>query len=117
MDQMENQYKGVIVEESLEDNRLINDLKIVSFRISQDENPADRWHLYTVLISDAEIENLSHKIKTGWYAHFWQDRDIRVIFRNKTFKFNYDDKSTWKPAVDYGLKLGIPKEQLDFLLE
>ena len=49
--------------------------------------------------------------------HFWKDRDVIAIFKDKKFEFNYDDKSTWKDVVNYGLSLGIPKEQLDFLIE
>ena len=114
---MEKQYKGTIVEESLEDNRILNDIEIVGFRISKDENPQDRWHLYTVRVSKEEIEKLSVSIKTKWYMHFWKDKDIIAIFKDKIFEFNYDDKATWKNAVDYGLSLGIPKEQLDFVIE
>lgn len=40
-----------------------------------------------------------------------------VVFKDKTFEIDYDDKETWKEAVDYGLSLGIPAEQLDFLIE
>jgi hypothetical protein len=45
---MNSSYKGTIVEESLVDNRILNGLEIIDFKISDDENPADRWHLYTV---------------------------------------------------------------------
>ena len=109
-------YKGVIVEE-LSDNRILNNLKIIDFRISKEENLADRWHLYTVNVSKEEIVNLSKNIKPKWYMHFWKGRSIIAIFKNKKFEFNFDDKSTWKPVVEYGLLLGIPKEQLDFPIE
>ena len=112
-----NDYTGIIVEESLEENRILNDLEIIKVKITKEENPAQRWHLYTVRVSKEDIEKLSKNIKTGWYMHFWKGRNIVVIFRNKKFEFNFDDKSTWKPAVEYGLSLGIPKEQLDFLID
>ncbi len=111
------EYKGVIVEESLEDNRILNDLKIIDFRISKEENPADRWHLYTVQVSKEEIDRLSKNIKPKWYMHFWKGRNVIAIFKDKKFEFNFDDKSTWKPVVEYGLSLGIPKEQLDFPID
>ena len=114
---MEKQYKGTIIEESLEDNRILNSMEIVGFRISKDENPQDRWHLYTVKVSKEDIEKLPGCIKTKWYMHFWRDRDIIAIFKNKIFEFNYDDRASWKEAVDHGLSLGIPKEQLDFVIE
>lgn len=115
---MENEYKGTIVEESLTDNRIINDLKIIAVKISSDENPEDRWHLYTVLVTNEDIEKLSKSIKPKWYMHFWNNRDknIIAIFKDKKFEFDYDDKSSWIPAVEYGISLGIPEEQLDFII-
>lgn len=111
------EYMGIIVEESLEDNRILNNLKIVKFEISEEENPTDRWHIYTVKVSEKEIIMLLKNIKPKWYMHFWKDRDVIAIFKDKKFEFNYDDKSTWKDVVNYGLSLGIPKEQLDFVIE
>jgi hypothetical protein len=49
--------------------------------------------------------------------HFWKGRGIIAIFKDKIFEFNYDDKATWSEAISYGTSLGIPKEQLDFLIE
>ncbi|MDD2785607.1 MAG: hypothetical protein PHS79_01785 [Patescibacteria group bacterium] len=114
---MTHEFKGTIVEESLQDNRILNDLHIIGVEISQDENPANRWHMYSVLVTREDIERLSVTIKPKWYMHFWKDRDIVAIFQGKQFEFNYDDKSTWAQAVEYGLSQGIPKEQLDFLID
>jgi hypothetical protein len=113
---MKDEYKGTIVEESLIDNRALNDLKIIGFKISKEENPADRWHLYTVSIDYKDIENLLNNIKPKWYMHFWKDKNIIAIFKDKRFEFNYDNKESWKPAIEYGLKMGISEEQLDFLI-
>lgn len=112
-----NFYKGAIVEESLEDNRIINSLNISKIRISSEKKQEDRWHIYNVDVSEKDIENLSKMIKNRWYMHFWKGREVIAIFKGKKFRFNYDDKSTWKPAVEYGLSIGIPREQLDFTLE
>ena len=35
---MKDEYKGTIVEESLIDNRALNDHKIIGFKISKEEN-------------------------------------------------------------------------------
>lgn len=114
---MQKDYKGIIVEESLEDNRIINDLEIIDFKITNEENPAERWHLYTVNVSEEDIERLSRIIKPKWYMHFWKDRHVIAIFKDKKFEFDFDDKSAWKPAIEYGLSQGIQKEQLDFPID
>ena len=111
---MKKEFTGLIVEESLEDNRLINKFEVVKVKISDEENPAERWHLYTVKCSEKEIEELKNNLKGKWYAHFWKGREIIAVFRRKTFRFNFDKKETWRDVVNYGLSLGIPREQLDF---
>ena len=111
---MNKDYKGVIIEESLEDNIVLNNFNIVGFMITDDVIFSERWHLYTIQVSREEIEQVSKLIKSGWYAHFWKNRNVIVVFKDRIFELNYDDKTSWKPAVEYGLSLGIPKEQLIF---
>lgn len=108
---MKRGYTGIVVEESLEDIRMINELEVVKVHISKDE-PV--WHLYSVNVSLEEIEKLSKNIKEKWYMHFWKGRDIIAVFKDKEFKFNFDNKSTWEDVINYGSSIGIPKEQLDF---
>lgn len=129
-------YKGGIIEESLEDISILSKFKIVETVVTDDENPADRWHIHNVEATEDQFEELSKVIKLrGWYAHFWSNNlyviknakkplfpdkndNIYVIavFRDKVFHFNYEDKASWQPAIDYGLSVGIPLEQLDFLI-
>jgi len=111
-------YEGTIVEEGLKDNRILNDLQIVNVRISAAEAPEDRWHLYKVLVSEGDIEFLATQLKPElWYMHFWHEDDVVAVFPNKTFRFKHSDKSTWLPAVEYGKSIGIPTEQLDFVVD
>lgn len=114
---MSKKYKGIIVEESLKDNRIVNALEIVEVKVSDEEDPKDRWHLYTVRVSKEDIKILSKNIKQGWYMHFWKGREIVVVFKDKKFEFDFDDKESWKPVTKYGLSLGIPKEELDFPID
>jgi hypothetical protein len=107
-------YRGIIVEESLVDNRILNEMHIVKMHISTQENKMDRWHLFEVEIEENKIEILPKKIVDGWYAHFWHETNIIAIFKDKIFRFNYLDKDSWIDVLEYGNTLGIPNEQLDF---
>ena len=51
--------------------------------------------------------------------HFWKpgNSKIEVVFKNKIFSIDYSEKSTWKEAISYGKSVGIPEEQLDFIIE
>ncbi len=111
-------YKGTIVEESLLDNRLLNSFRINKVRISNAEQPEDRWHLYEVEATLEQIDELATQLKpTGWYTHFWQGDNVIVVFPNKKFEIQYSDQSTWKDAIAYGEGIGIPTEQLDFKID
>ena len=110
---MSTDYKGTIVKESLTDPAILDELQIVSERVAGD------WHLYTVMISEADITRIQACLKWegGWYTHFWHGDDVVVVFRDKLFHIKYSDQSTWQEAIAYGLSVGVPREQLDFLIE
>ena len=110
-------YKGNIVEESLEDSRILNKLTIRGIKITNEENPLERWHIYTVYVTEKEIQTLSKQIKPKWYMHFWRDKKIIVVFKDKTFVLDSTDKTSWNDAIKHGLSLGIPKAQLDFPID
>ena len=110
-------YKGCVVEESLDDNRVLNGIELANVKISDDAKPEERWHIYRVYATEDQIDYLSAHIKDGWYMHFWDGKTMIVTFKGKSFKFDFGDKEAWKPVVDYGLSLGIPREQLDFEME
>ena len=108
------QYEGIIVEESLENVDVLRDAQIIKNTVSED----GEWHIYTVLVSSEYLEQLAQNLKDGtWYAHFWNGRDVIAVFKGETFRFNFDDKSTWEEALAHGRSLGIPEEQLDFPID
>ena len=50
--------------------------------------------------------------------HFWEPGkdEVLVVFKSKTFDIKHSDKSTWSEAMAYGKSIGIPEEQLDFVI-
>ena len=108
------EYRGVIIEESLNDNRIINELSVEKMIITGQENPLERWHMYEVSVSLEEIRKLASHILDEWYMHFWKEKEVIALFKEKEFKFNYDDKNTWNEVLNYGKSLGLPDYQLDF---
>jgi hypothetical protein len=110
----QTQYKGIIIEESLENVNVLRDAQIIKNTVSED----GEWRMYTVLVSPEYLEQLAQNLKDGtWYAHFWNGRDVIAVFKGKTFRFNFDDKSTWEETLAHGRSLGIPEEQLDFPID
>ena len=53
---MKYEYHGVVIEEALNDNRLINTLKIEKVHITGHKKQQDRRHLYQVNISKEQLK-------------------------------------------------------------
>ncbi len=104
---------GTIVENSLADKSVLKKLKITSSRQAGD------WTLHEVQISEGQVRELGKNFTNEpWYAHFWEPGkdEIIVVFKDKMFTIRHSDKSTWSGAVAYGKSIGIPDEQLDFVI-
>lgn len=123
-------YKGVIIEESLEDKSVLDKVKILSTKIEKTtpghKTPwVKQWTLHTVEIPDEEAEEtaqmlsrvLDYSHNSGWYADFKNDQFHYVIFKNKVFNIRLDDAEGFKKAKQYGISLGIPEYQVDFAPE
>lgn len=107
-------FKGIIIENSLTDKNILNDLDIENTWQDGD------WTLHSVKVTENQILKLSKSLADGpWYIHLWETGkdEIRVIFKDKIVTISSTDKSTWEEAISYGKSIGIPEEQLDFPVE
>ncbi len=107
-------YSGIIVENSLTDITILNTLTIL--QTWQDGS----WVLHKVYVTELQIKRISDNLAEGpWYTHFWDEtkEKIIVVFKNKTFEIAAKNQETWQEAIQYGLALNIPVEQLDFLID
>lgn len=122
---MENDFKGVIIEESLEDVSVLKSVHIISTEIEpvipEHKTPwVTQWTLHTVEISFVEVETVAEKIsrsldsKHEWYADFKNDKTHFIIFKNKIFKIDRTKVEEYNKATEYGISIGIPSYQVDF---
>lgn len=119
-------YKGVIIEESLENKDVLADVAVLETKVElvteEHHTPhLKQWTLHTVEISEDRGEEIAKKLSEDlearhghWYADFKNDRFHYVIFRDKVFKIDRSNPEGYKKTVEYGLSLGIPDYQLDF---
>ena len=106
-------YHGIIIDQEFVDKNFPKTFKI--FAKKQDGD----WGIYGIEIENSQlqltIKNIQEKMKgdSPWYAHFYNDNQLIVIFKNKVFTI-MSEKKSWQPVIDYGKLLNIPIEQLDF---
>lgn len=106
-------YHGIIIDQEFNDPSFYNSFKIFN------KKQSGAWGIYGIEIENPQLDNsilqIQQNMKTDepWYAHLYNDDKLIVIFKNKVFKVK-PHASTWQPIIEYGKKLNIPKEQLDF---
>jgi hypothetical protein len=110
-------WRGVILEESLEDKSLLKLAKIVHTKTERLEGENRVMTFHKIEVEDKNKEEFINQaikaIKNGFYIHIVKDKVMYVIFKYHMFKFSkgYPELET---ARNHGLSIGIPKEQMPF---
>src|SRR3990167_10582311 len=117
-------YKGVIIEESLESSYIPKGVKVVETKVEKvtekHKTPwLKQWTLHTIEVPDAEGEKLAEKLSRTlepnyWYIDYKNSDTHYIIFPKKVFRVNCKNQEEYKPVVSYGVSLNIPRYQLDF---
>src|SRR3989344_1504088 len=119
-------YKGVIIEESLGEISILEEIKILDTKVEQvtsnHKTPwLKQWTLHTVEVPEDKADELAEKISRSfdnaypdWYADYKNDKYHFIIFKNKVFTIHRSNPEEYKAVVEHGLSLGIPDYQLDF---
>lgn len=120
-------YKGVIIEESLENKSVLKDISIFDTKIEAvteaHQTPwIEKWTLHTVEIPNNKIDKITEQLSqsldnNGWYGDFKNDLFHYIVYRNKVFKVDLKNPILYKDAKNYGISLGIPEYQVDFVPE
>lgn len=120
-----NNFKGVIIEESLENEDVlqkVKKLKTVVEQVTEEHKTPwiKQWTLNTVEILENQADDIAEEIsrsldsKHGWYADFKNDKFHYIIFCGKVFKVDRSKPEQYDNVMAYGVTLGIPDYQLDF---
>ena len=122
-------YKGVIIEESLQEPLILKELTILETKVepitSEHETPwLNQWTLHTVEIPEEDAEAVAEKLSKSfdkhhpdWYADYKNDEYHFIIYAGKVFKVELSNPVLYKDAKEYGISIGIPEYQVDFAPE
>ena len=113
-------FRGVIIEESLEDKSLLDMVDIASTAKEYLEDEANKgmMTLYKFFLDEKRKSQFIRKamkaILNGWYMHFCGRGVMTVIFKDKSFHFTRRDTDKIKKAESYGQSIGIMPSQMNF---
>jgi len=102
---------------------MLNDFEHLKVTIQYEpQSPTSLYHyIFSLKFNDEEIENIIRKfqkeMKSSWYAFFWNESKVNIVFDKNSFQINLADGWTSdeaKKAVELGKSEGIPEEYLDF---
>jgi hypothetical protein len=121
-------YRGVIIEEGLDNKSVLKDVSIVSTKVEpvneEHKTPwIKQWTLDTVEIPEVSAGTVAEKLSNGldkehnWYADFKNEKYHYIIYRGKVFKVDLQNPILYNDAKQYGISLGIPEYQVDFAPE
>ncbi len=112
-------FKGVIIEESLENKDVLRKVKIIKTKVEEvtegHQTPwVKQWTLHTVEApedqADKIAEDLSNLLDSehDWYADFKNNEFHYIIFRNKVFRVDCSKQEQYQDVIKHGVSLGIP---------
>ena len=110
----------MIIEESLDDKKPLKLVKIVNTRQTTLEKEEGKGilHFHEIEVQNDKKDNFvqisESSIKHGWYIHIVKNGEMIVVFKNKIFSFRKSDKNSIEKAKNYGVSIGILREQMDF---
>ena len=121
-------YKGVIIEESLERKEVLKEVVIVDTKVETvtegHKTPwLKQWTLHTVEVAEQSADAVAQKLSEdldrehNWYADFKNNTFHYIIYRGKIFKVDLQNPVLYRDARQYGISLGIPEYQVDFVPE
>ncbi|OGE76545.1 MAG: hypothetical protein A3K06_02115 [Candidatus Doudnabacteria bacterium RIFCSPHIGHO2_01_52_17] len=121
-------YRGTIIEESLRNKQILESVKILQTKVERvtekHKTPwIKQWTLHTVEIPEELANQLAENLSSdldeehAWYADYKNGEHHYIVYRGKIFKVDLKNPVLYKEAKQYGISLGIPEYQVDFVPE
>ena len=118
---------GNVIEESLADRATLSEVAIlqtwVETATEYHQTPwLERWTIHRVAVPEqrgaAVAERFREALDTehahAWYVDFKNEEIHYIAFADKVFRVPRESEQRYAEAIEHGIKLGIPRYQLDF---
>lgn len=117
-----NMYKGLLLKESLARVEILGSVKVTNVDIKKVSNAVEgqtrSWTFVYFEVDDQQIhlvaEEMSRILKEKWYLNINGKDDVYVVFPERVFRYKKSDADVKQAIKNYGIKAGIPADQLDW---
>ena len=115
-------YRFAIIEESLSRTEALDSLepffsKQRTYSIPDDSLPI--WHINEYLVPDDNLSDflpvLKARIMPTWFASAYNDDQLIITFRGRSFRLPKEKNARWEPMLTYGESVGVEKRYLEDL--
>ena len=117
---MSDEYHGIVLSISQKDKSIFKGLQVIGSKKAL----LGLITFYKIRIDSHQIDNIITNIqgnmarnigpiKQEFYAHFYKDTELIIVYRDKSFRVT-TDQATWANAISHGRSLNILGKQLDF---
>ena len=114
----EDVWRGTLIEESLDDEELLEHVDIVDVATGtlESEEEKGEFTFHRVEVPDKELDVIVSialkSLKSSWYFHLVKGGTMIVMFKDKKFTVNEGDEEGLQAIKDYGMAHGIHADQL-----
>ena len=119
-------FTGLIIKESLRDSKILDDKDIIISKVENwdiGERAADfqpkNWTAVFIEGNKDNIEQVAERISETilpkWYSNLSDDTTEFVIFNKMIFRHCKTRNEDAYEAIKYGISVGIPEHQLDWM--
>ncbi len=108
-------FKGCIIKESINDELILDLVKIEKTEIWKTDDIPKYW---TAIFFESNVkdfpEKLSKVLTGNWYVDLKIDNTKIIVFKNKVLKYIIGNSAEKEIVLDYCKKMGIPEKQMDW---
>ncbi len=114
-------YSGLIIKESIQDEKILDEIEIVKVEIWKTNNTPKYWTAISFTSSCEEFpEHLSKALSRSsvsgmvWYVDIQDAVYKYIVLKDVVLKYHLENKEEKKSVCKKCMELGVEKEQLDW---
>lgn len=114
-------YTGLIIKESIQDEKILDEIEIVKVEIWKTNNTPKYWTAISFTSSCEEFpEHLSKALSRSsvsgmvWYVDIQDAVYKYIVLKDVVLKYHLENKEEKKSVCKKCMELGVEKEQLDW---